>query len=180
MPVPTRPSTGGPIESSWGQETHDGVFTPAGGSWTIPNFVHNKTLALPLDAADDPSGWLAGGDGTRDLITPTDGDGKYLVSMSLVWVPSAGTHNNATMRFYALINDDRVFSDGSRLQGAQFFTAPNDADNLITATGELGPLVAGDVVTFRYGVDPDPADVGLTVSGFVRMTRLGRTIGLTF
>jgi hypothetical protein len=80
MPVPTRPSTGGPVESVWGQEVHDRIFLPAGGIFRGGAAVGVAPAKCKLTALSDPGGWLSGGD---TLVCPADAEGVYLVAASM-------------------------------------------------------------------------------------------------
>lgn len=76
MPDPTRPVAGAPIDTDWGQQVHDNVFTPkgarvAGGASTA---VGTTLEQLQLNSlVDDPGGWLA----SDSLTVPVAGDGLY-------------------------------------------------------------------------------------------------------
>ena len=166
MPVPTRPSTGGPIESSWGQETHDGVFTPAGGKWVHPS-ANVPGQSYPLNALDDPSGWLLGGDGTPTLTVPADGGGLYLVTVqTYVFI-------NPNINFYVAValNGSIAPVDGAIAGTMSMSIAATYYQSL---SGQM-ELVPGDTLL----INGTWSDLGsYSTTHYVRIARIGWTVGL--
>jgi len=159
MPVPTRPSTGGPIESSWGQETHDGVFTPAGGEWVEGAGVGDAVPMLMVTATD-PSEFLPGGAGDT-LIVPTDGDGLYELGVNARCAASAGT----------------LYLNMS-ITGSQTLTLVDQGNAIAGVThvssGATLMLAAGDQI--QVSIDANAA-TGCTMTR-ITLTRIGAGWGL--
>jgi hypothetical protein len=159
MPTPTRPSTGGPVESSWGQEVHDGLFLPAGGHWIGTGAAVATGVVLPLAAVSDPGAWLSA-PGVANLIVPPDGAGLYLIDGRL----SASVGASGTLE----INGEMLYGAGSYT-----FTALKSTFHY-AAFSTVVPLVVGDLVRFR--VNSPPAITW--AMHFVRVVRIGATFGL--
>ena len=159
MPVPTRPSTGGPIESSWGQEAHDGVFTPTGGQWGPSGPGVGGAINMPLTAVDDPDGWL-GADGQSSLFVPADGDGLYTITAQARLTVAGAAQVTLQIFYGALLTED------ARYWGA--------AGGFVHGAAVTAPLLAGDEIRFRGA-----GAVTNAVMVLATITRIGRTYGLS-
>jgi hypothetical protein len=76
MPDPTRPVSGAPIASDWGQKIHDNVFQPKGvrSRHNTTQTVGTTFEQLAINTADDdPGGWLA----SDTLTVPSGAGGLY-------------------------------------------------------------------------------------------------------
>ena len=146
MPDPTRPVADAPIDTDWGQQVHDAIFTPkgamvAGGAATACGTIFEQ---LQLNTAvDDPGGWLA-----ADALTVPAGAGG-LYDWSVRWSTDNGSVGEVA-RFLVKVNGNnylelRLDSDGT--------TA------VFGGTAGLMVLAAGDVITVwgakSGGLDPD-------------------------
>lgn len=101
MTIPTRPVSGAPIASVWGQEVHDRIFAPKGGevAGTVDTSVGTTPSGLNISiATDDPGGWL----GTHLIEAPADSEGIYLV---VVTVNSVNGATTSATRVILLLND---------------------------------------------------------------------------
>ena len=158
MPVPTRPSTGGPIESSWGQEAHDGVFVPTGGRWGAAGSV-GTDVNIPMAAVDDPDDWLTPG-GTANLIVPADGAGLYVIAAE-ARLTVAGVAQVTFQMYYGASG----LSEDARYWGA--------AGAFVHGASVVAELATGDEIRFR-GTGP------VTNAVMVRatLTRIGRSYGI--
>ena len=162
MPDPTRPVSGGPVASEWGQAVHDATFTPRGtrvaGGATVS--VGTTFAQLQLNTAvDDPGGWLAG-----DAITiPSGGAGLY--EYWLVVRTDNGEADERT-RVQLRVNGGNVGS---------FFIDQDGATSIQEQRSGLLNLDALDVITVYAaktgGLSPD-VDV-LSLAIFRRGTEVG-------
>lgn len=146
MPDPTRPVAGAPIDTDWGQQIHDRVFTPkgsrvAGGSATA---VGTTLEQLQLNTAvDDPGGWLS----SDSLTVPSGGTGLYLYSLDVQTDNgSVGERTRVQLRVNGV--------------GVKTFFIDNNGTTAETdERSGLLPLNAGDVVNVYAaktgGTDPD-------------------------
>lgn len=146
MPDPTRPVAGAPVDTDWGQQVHDNVFTPkgtrvAGGASSA---VGTSYAQLQLNtASDDPGGWLA----SDSLTVPVAGDGLYDYSIDVQ------TDNGSA---------GELTKVQLRVNGSAFLTFRIDNEGSTAVTdGRSGfvPLSAGDVINVYAaktgGLDPD-------------------------
>ena len=146
MPDPTRPVADAPIDTDWGQQVHDAIFTPkgtrvAGGAATACGTIFEQ---LQLNTAtDDPGGWLA-----ADALTVPAGAGG-LYQWALNWSTDNGSAGEIA-RLLVKVNgnnylETRLDSDGSNA--------------VFGGTSGLIDLSAGDVITVwgakSGGLDPD-------------------------
>lgn len=163
MPTPTRPSTGAPIESGWGQEVHDAAFLPAGGRWrSQSSAINSLQLPIALVADTDPGVWLSA-PGATSLVVPADGAGLY--ACDVFCRPNVGD----TGLWYW-----HVYLNGAMALGWEGDTPNNQAFGM--SAGATLPLVAGDVLQFLWWQRPT-AVARLDLQRWT-MTRIGHAWGL--
>lgn len=147
MPDPTRPVAGAPIDTDWGQQVHDAVFTPkgtpvAGGA---SSSVGTTLAQLQLNTAvDDPGGWLS----SDTLTVPTGAGGLYEVMLR------ATTQNGATSGDFTRVVLRLNGVEAARMQ------EDNDGSQLVwMSTALLLDLNAGDTLNVwaqkSGGANPD-------------------------
>lgn len=163
MPTPTRPSTGAPIESSWGQELHDQAFLPAGGRWhSQSTLIGTVQVPVALVADDDPGVWLSAA-GATQLVVPADGDGLYVCELfARPTAADTGAH-----LYHVHLNGAPVVS------GA--YDLPSNTAAGLSASGLL-KLAVGDILQFLYWQRPTAAG-RLDLQRWT-LTRVGRAWGL--
>lgn len=139
MAVPTRPIDDADIETGWGQNVHDRVFTPAGAhlsgnAVTMAGAAGVSTLDLST-ADDDPGGYL---DAANDrAVVPDDGEGLYILSVYANTVDGASTDRT---RIFLQVNGSNI---GQAIEDCSGGT--NVAINVTTIVS----LVATDQVRVR-------------------------------
>jgi hypothetical protein len=152
MPDPTRPVAAAPIDTDWGQQVHDRVFTPKGTrvSGGASSSIGSALAQLQLNTADDdPGGWLA----ADTLTVPAGAGGLYAYFLT------ATSQNGAAGEFTRIVlrrngtevNRDQKDNDGATLVWLQ-------------ASGGLD-LAAGDTIQVwaqkSGGANPDVLVRGL-------------------
>jgi hypothetical protein len=163
MTIPTRPVSGAPIASVWGQEIHDRVFAPKGGevAGTLGTSVGTTPSGLNISiATDDPGGWL----GTNLIEAPADSEGLYLIVVRMNTVNGATT---SATRAILLLNDAEV---------ARAEQDGENAVNVIVSVVAMLDLVPGDQLKVQAqkrgtGTSPDVELLSL------EWTRLGAEHG---
>lgn len=166
MPTPTRPVSGAPIASAWGQPVHDDTFAPKGSKVTgavVAMLAGAAWRFLPMDTAEsDPGGWL---DAVNDrLQVPVGAEGLYT---GFVWCTSDDGATSDSTRVAVLVNGVEVGRANELQEGA-------DAITLVIPL--LETFAAGDLITVRA------LQVGTGARANVRMrrlsfVRLGRELG---
>lgn len=141
MPDPTRPVAGAPIDTDWGQQIHDRVFTPkgtrvAGGAASSISAVTPSVAQLQLNTAvDDPGGWLS----SDTLTVPVGGAGLYQIFLDVQ------TDNGSV--------DDRTYVElrrnGSKAKG--FFIEQNGSTAETDDRAFFVSLAAGDTLNVHAG-----------------------------
>ena len=146
MPDPTRPVAGAPIDTDWGQQVHDAVFTPKGalvaGGTATPCGTTFEQLQLNT-AVDDPGGWLA----SDTLTVPSGAGGLY--DWALRW----STDNGSVGEIARLL---------VKVNGANYLETRLDSDGTTAVFGGISgltELAAGDTINVwgakSGGTDPD-------------------------
>lgn len=136
MTTPDRPTSGGPIESAWGQEVHDRVFASkaalCSGNATSINDASDQTL--PIDTAlDDPGGWVD--TANNRLEVPTGAGGIYLIIADF----------SATTGAVGSETRGSIYVNGTKVTAA---VEQNEAGGTIRWTAiTIEDLSAGDIIT---------------------------------
>lgn len=136
--IPTRPVSGGPIASAWGQDVHDRIYTPRGVSVSgaqITNPANYNPLPLDTVLAGNASFANLAAD---QLVIPAGLDGLYLVTASV----------SAT----ALGSTEIAWAEvmlGASLMGGAYFP-PGMTGNVVTGSmAFVFPIVAGTAIYIR-------------------------------
>jgi hypothetical protein len=164
MPTPTRPTTGGPVESSWGQEVHDQAFLPSAGAW-VGAAAAAYNVAIGWNATNDPGGWLVGGAGSAFLQCPADGDGLYLIMARWSIHPGAGAN--------VIVQGDMRIGVAPRTYSVSAYAPANYVSPWQTV---IDKLIAGEQIRC-VGALPTGAGGQFGVS-HIRLVRLGRDWGV--
>lgn len=146
MPDPTRPSAGAPIDTDWGQQVHDAVFTPRGcrvaGGATVS--VGTTFAQLQLNTAvDDPGGWLA----SDHIELPSGATGLYQYNLE---VRTDNGDADERTRVQLRVNGSSVKS---------FFVDQDGSTSITDGRSGFLQLTAGDIITVYAaktgGLSPD-------------------------
>lgn len=163
MADPTRPVAGAPIDTDWGQQVHDRVFTPrgarvsGGGSTSVGTTLEQVQLNT---GDDDPGGWL----GSDKLTVPAGAGGLYLFALA---VTSSGGDAAGNTRVTLRLNGTEV----SRAQHEQ-----EGASAIYLNLAGILDLDAGDqLAVWARNSDGSPEAV-ITVQRFT-VVQLGSVLG---
>jgi hypothetical protein len=154
MAIPTRPSTGAPIESTWGGAVHDQAFTPPG---TVAN---SAVVTTGTANAKDPL--TVGGPNLNagDFLAPTDG--LYLIIGRWILTPlGAGVWLQPNVQV-----------DGVTLAPAGFSKA--DVNGSVVTREYVRRLTAGQRVSFWAFGGGSMSGAGVQV--FAEVVRLGDSL----
>ncbi len=135
MALPTRPVSGAPIESAWGQVIHDRVLAAAGCDLydTTPHNVNSTSSQLYLGLAhDDPGGYLDAANNRAEV--PTDGEGLYLIIATVNGVNGTAGEQ---FRVFILLNGTNVASGVATSAGGTNIRLSVPTMQALTATDQL-------------------------------------------
>lgn len=163
MPDPTRPAADAPIDTDWGQQIHDAVFTPKGTSVAggVASGVNATLEQLQLNTAvDDPGGWLA----ADALTVPAGAGGLYQ------WALRAQSEDGdaaGNTRLVLKVNGAEV----ARAQHEQEGASP-----IVLNMAGIMSLAAGDVLTIWARNSDGSPEASVLVQSFV-IVRIGSELG---
>ena len=162
--IPARPVAGAVIDTAWGTDVHDRVYTPQGCGVSGPALSVTAEVKLPLDTLSFGNSTYFDNPGDQ-LVIPAGGSGLYLITIA--W-GIANTVSWARMRPF---RNGAPHIGGDTMRGVAGIT-------VYSSHAYIAVLSDGDTLDVRGQADPaDAADTSVTRFSVTRIGNAAPTSG---